>query len=88
MIILISIKIMPPAKLFTPEHPRNAGSDRGTAVYLPAMVPFRYQKGCIIISQSTCQILALLNCTIPETGTPGTGAWFEIIVPQGTFRRT
>ncbi|WP_440951146.1 hypothetical protein [Methanosphaerula subterraneus] len=52
------------------------------------MVPFRYQKGGIIISQSTCQILALLNCTIPETGTPGTGGRFEIIVPQGTFRRT
>lgn len=33
------------------------------------------------------EILALTNCTITETGTPGTGARFEIVVPQGTYRR-
>lgn len=33
------------------------------------------------------EILALTNCTITETGTPGTGARFEIVVPQGAFRR-
>ena len=33
------------------------------------------------------EILALTNYTITETGTPGTGARFQIVVPQGTYRR-
>jgi len=33
------------------------------------------------------EILALINCTITETGTPGRGARFEIVVPRGMYRR-
>ncbi|HNX18605.1 MAG TPA: ATP-binding protein [Methanoregula sp.] len=34
------------------------------------------------------EILSLTNITIRETGIPGTGARFEIIVPKGSYRRT
>ena len=33
------------------------------------------------------EILAITGITIAETGTPGTGARFEIVVPEGAFRR-
>jgi signal transduction histidine kinase len=32
------------------------------------------------------EILAITGITIRETGTPGRGAVFEIIVPKGTYR--
>ncbi len=34
------------------------------------------------------EVLSLTGITISETGTPGTGARFEITVPKGTYRRT
>jgi signal transduction histidine kinase len=33
------------------------------------------------------QILAITNITIVETGEPGKGARFEIIVPEGSWRK-
>ncbi|WP_052292196.1 sensor histidine kinase [Methanosphaerula palustris] len=33
------------------------------------------------------EILSLVNSTITETGTPGAGARFEIVMPRGMFRR-
>jgi hypothetical protein len=33
------------------------------------------------------EILAITGIAIAETGTPGTGARFEIVVPEGAFRR-
>jgi len=32
------------------------------------------------------EILAITGMTISETGTPGDGAVFEIVVPQGAYR--
>ena len=34
------------------------------------------------------EILAITGITIRETGTPGSGARFEITVPKGTWRKT
>jgi len=34
----------------------------------------------------TKEILAITGITIRETGTPGSGARFEITVPKGTYR--
>jgi hypothetical protein len=34
------------------------------------------------------EILAITNMTIRETGTPGTGVQFEIVVPREGYRRT
>lgn len=35
----------------------------------------------------SCEILAITGITITETGTPGAGARFEMIVPDGAWRR-
>jgi hypothetical protein len=34
----------------------------------------------------TVEILQITGLSITETGTPGTGARFEIMVPQGAYR--
>ena len=34
------------------------------------------------------EILSITGITIKETGEPGTGAWFEMTIPNGTYRLT